>query len=406
MKVIFIAGCYSVASEEKLRRLCRGKVGIQNAPNAFQWSIIKGLYECGADFETFSFPWLPIFPLRFRRPYTFTDTLMLEDTCVGKMYPYCTVIGLKPLSIRNRLKKRIENYLKTVSNDEQIVLLLYSPLSYYLRTAIDIKKKYPNIKIAVIITDLIDDAVNYKTNNTFLKRIQVREELKWQQSSYCLIDKFILLTKAMEERIPEAKGKSIIVEGICDKITPADYEKQESEIKQILYTGTLQKYVGIDDFINAFILTSNHNYRLIICGAGPSEDYINEMAKKDSRIIYKGVVPRQEALKLQQESTVVVNPRKPSEAITRYSFPSKTMEYLSSGTPMIGYKLEGIPEEYYSYFYSPVDMSDKSMALLIETVLSKPLSELVVKAQEAKSFVVNHKSPLIQVRRILEFIGK
>jgi len=405
MLIYFIAGCYSKESEDILRANCKGKVGIQNAPNAFQWSVIKGLFENDADFEVISFPWLPIFPIRYKKAYSPLYEMQYSGKKVGEMQPYCTVIGLKPFSIKWRLRREVERRLKTKSADEETVFLLYGINSFVTDAIIPLKKKYPNVTIVAIITDLIDDAFNYKTNNTFLKRIQVKREIIAQKESYKYIDKFILLTKAMEERIPEAIGRNIVVEGICDRALDDSVPvKADDGIRTVLYTGTLQKYVGIDAFVDAFLLTQNANYRLVICGAGPSELYIKEKADKDKRIIYKGVVPREKALLLQQEATVVVNPRKPTEEITKFSFPSKTIEYLSSGTPMIGYQLEGIPSEYYKYIYTPSGMKAEEMASLIDEVLSKPLEELRERALSARRFISDNKSAKVQVEKIINFI--
>lgn len=406
MKVIFISSCYAKGTESLIRSKCRGKVGVQNAPNAFQWSVIKGLYDNGADFEVVSFPLLPIFPARYKSVISPSAEIEYNGSKVGRMYSYCTVIGLKPLSIRLRLKNEVKRLLKQNPN-EKIVLLLYSTNSFFTKAVTPLTKQYPNVEIAAIITDLIDDAFNYKSNNTFLKRIQINKEIRVQKAYYKYIKKFILLTKAMEERIPEAVGKNIVVEGICDrKLDNTIPLKNETEVKTILYTGTLQKYVGINDFVDAFTQTRNPNYRLIICGAGPSEDYICEKTSKDHRIIYKGVIPREEALKLQQEATIVVNPRKPIEEITKYSFPSKTIEYLASGTPMIGYRLEGIPHDYYQYIYSPEDLTESSMVNLIDSVLNKDKRELEEKAQSAKLFIANEKSAKVQVAKILDFLNR
>ncbi len=405
MKIYFIGGCYAKESEDFLRNRCKGKLGIQNAPNAFQWSVIKGLFENNADFETISFPLLPIFPIRYKRPYSPRFDLNYLGYKVGEMYSYCTAIGLKPFSIKLRLSSLVESRLKKRDKSEKTVFLLYGINSYIIEAIIPLARKYPNVIVAAIITDLIDDAFSYKTNNTFLKRMQVKREIKVQKNSYKYIDKFILLTKAMEKRIHEAVGRNIVVEGICDReLDNTISQKNEAEVKTILYTGTLQKYVGIDDFVSAFTLTTNHNYRLVICGAGPSENYINEKASKDSRIIYKGVVPREEALKLQHEATLLVNPRKPTEEITKYSFPSKTIEYMASGTPMIGYQLEGIPQEYYSFIFSPKGLSIEDMAQHIDEVLSMPSSELRDRAKSAKCFVAECKSAKMQVAKIIDFL--
>ena len=151
---------------------------------------------------------------------------------------------------------------------------------------------------------------------------------------------------------------------------------------------------------------SNPNYRLIICGSGTLTPMIIDVSKKDPRIIYKGTLPREEVLALQKKSTLLVNPRKPNGGITRYSFPSKTVEYLSSGTPMIGYKLEGIPSEYYNYYYTIDDLSEETLVATIENVMSLPQSVLDEKARDAFEFIDNNKTAEKQVKRILDFISE
>ena len=63
------------------------------------------------------------------------------------------------------------------------------------------------------------------------------------------------------------------------------------------------------------------------------------------------MVPNSEVLKAQSESEILVNPRNDNNEFTKYSFPSKVIEYLGSDTPMIGYILPGMPKEYYDKFY-------------------------------------------------------
>ena len=131
---------------------------------------------------------------------------------------------------------------------------------------------------------------------------------------------------------------------------------------------------------------------------------ITEAAEKDPRIIYKGMLPREEVLFLQQQSTVLINPRKPNGGITKYSFPSKTVEYLSSGTPMIGYKLEGIPEEYFNYYYTIDSLSEEDLVHTLDAVLSLPQDELDKKAHSAYKFIMENKTAEKQVKKIIDFI--
>ena len=238
-----------------------------------------------------------------------------------------------------------------------------------------------------------------------LKRIQSSIEIKKTKRLYSCIDKFVLLTEPMKEKIPEADGRYIVIEGIA---TPEFFQKQfkDCKLRTLLYTGTLEEFSGVRDMINAFAEIPNDDYQLIICGSGTLAPFLKEQSFKDSRIIFKGLVPREEAVILQQRATALINPRKPNSKITRFSFPSKTMEYLSSGTPMIGYKLDGIPSEYYDYFYTIDDSSEKSLRNTIVKVLSLPQEALDEKAFAAHQFIESHKTSKIQVKKILDFLSE
>jgi glycosyltransferase involved in cell wall biosynthesis len=80
------------------------------------------------------------------------------------------------------------------------------------------------------------------------------------------------------------------------------------------------------------------------------------------------------------------------------------MEYMSSGTPFVGYKLGGIPEEYYEHYYALTDESEETLINAINVILTKPLSELNAKAEDAYHFISEKKSSQYQVARLLEFL--
>jgi glycosyltransferase involved in cell wall biosynthesis len=117
-----------------------------------------------------------------------------------------------------------------------------------------------------------------------------------------------------------------------------------------------------------------------------------------------GNIPREEVLSLQKKAMLLVNPRKPSVGLTRYSFPSKTMEYMASGTPMLGYALEGIPEEYYNHMFIPKDLSVDAMTNAINETLSKTPEELRQFGSLAKEFIRNNKESQHQVAKVIRFL--
>ena len=116
-------------------------------------------------------------------------------------------------------------------------------------------------------------------------------------------------------------------------------------------------------------------------------------------------MPQDEIYKLQQKARLLVNPRSSKEEFTMYSFPSKTMEYMASGTPVIMCRLKCIPEEYneHLYFFNNEDIN--SMAEDLKAICDLNDDVLISKGLSAAEFINSQKSSLIQVRKILNLLS-
>lgn len=403
MKLLFITGCYPSECYKEIQTASR--VPLQNASNTFQWAVIDGLLENDVDFTIACSPFIPTFPINYKRLFTPYGIMRYNGRDIGHYLKRCTLIGIKKKSLEHSIFNYANEWCKRNSNEDKLGILIYTPFSGFLNPIIKLKKKYPQIIITSIVTDLIEDVLFFSSNRNLIKRFLNSIEATYEKNNFQKIDKYVLLTKAMEERIPESKGRNIVVEGIyspCGSLSSA--VKKNSECRTILYTGSLQEFAGVVDLVNAFKLINNKDCRLIICGSGECSSYIEESSRKDNRIIFKGVLSREEILALQQSSTLLVNPRRPDNLITKYSFPSKTMEYLASGTPMLGYMLPGIPEEYYDYFLCIDDLSKNGLLNALNMCLEMPEEVLCSIGKKAKEFILNNKNSCKQVSRIMRFI--
>jgi glycosyltransferase involved in cell wall biosynthesis len=158
------------------------------------------------------------------------------------------------------------------------------------------------------------------------------------------------------------------------------------------------------NLIDAFQQIKDPNYELRICGVGDSEDAIKAAAQKDERIHFWGKLPREQVLEWQSKATVLVNPRQNNEEFTKYSFPSKTMEYLSSGVPLVAYKLDGIPDEYDSYIFYVKENSLSCLADTIRQVCEMPESKRAAAGKAGREFVLNQKNSAEQVKKITNLL--
>lgn len=402
-RVLFISGLYPKELEALFKDQSKSK-SIQNAPNVFQWAVLRGLEENEVDYYVHSYPFLSSYPLRNTCMKVVGAPIMVDGKQVGDSFSYYNLMYFKERSIKNRVYSETKKWLSRNSSSKNAIVL-YSTTSYMVEPLVQLKNEF-NFSLCVIVTDLIEDALNFTINQHMLKRVQVAIEKRKQRRLFSRIDKYVLLSKHMEERIPEAIGRSIVVEGIAnihdDRLQVSKLDNNDTKV--LLYSGSLHPFSGIRNLVDSFINTRDEHFRLYICGIGDEETYIKEKQLLDSRILFLGNLHREKARMLQYQAHALVNPRKPNGGITKYSFPSKTIEYLSSGTPMIGYHLEGLPDDYLPYIIMPSDFSIEAMSNTIENTLCLPKEELERKGQLARDFIRNNKTSKIQVGRILRFI--
>jgi glycosyltransferase involved in cell wall biosynthesis len=160
----------------------------------------------------------------------------------------------------------------------------------------------------------------------------------------------------------------------------------------------------VKKLIDAFKLLNNPSYRLHLYGLGDMVDNMEEYIEDDPRISYRGVVPNQKVVEEQLKATLLVNPRPSDEEFTKYSFPSKNVEYMVSGTPLITTNLPGMPKEYHEFVYLFDDESVEGMHRSLQTVLNNKPKELHRFGEAAKSFVLTKKNNVVQAGRVLGFI--
>ena len=215
------------------------------------------------------------------------------------------------------------------------------------------------------------------------------------------IDSFVLLTSQMKDRLNVRNRPWMLMEGIYEN---RKYNFDNEKSKAILYSGKLDNRFGIKELLFAFMKIDIKDVQLWICGIGSERKIVEECMKKDSRIKYFGFVDQQKVFEMQRKALLLVNPRKPEGEYTKYSFPSKTMEYMASGTPVVMYDLPCIPVSYKPYLILLKDQrGDELKDVLIEW-LNKPREYLDLFGNQAKDFILKYKTSEKQIKRFVEFL--
>lgn len=221
-----------------------------------------------------------------------------------------------------------------------------------------------------------------------------------------IFDGYILLTSEMNKLANRQHKPHMIMEGLVDiKMTSHSNSLGNKASKRILiYAGGIYEIYGIKKLIEAFMRLESDDLQLHIYGAGDLEKDMPRYMNLDSRIIYHGTVSNQVVVQKELEATLLINPRSSKEEFTKYSFPSKNMEYMVSGTPLLTTPLLGMPQEYNQYVYLFDDESVEGLYATLKILLDKSCSELYEFGHAARQFVLEHKSNYKQTRRILDFL--
>ncbi len=215
---------------------------------------------------------------------------------------------------------------------------------------------------------------------------------------------YVFLSEPINEILNPYNKPHIIVEGLVDPdMKPQDVKKKGST-RDIMYAGGLNEEFGLGYLCEAVMALVDKNIRLVFYGDGPFKSKIEEYASKDSRIVYYGTAPNSVIVEAERNATLLVNPRFTNAEYTWYTFPSKNIEYMVSGTPLATTRLAGIPKDYYLYIFTFDVETVEGYTETLRKILEHSDEELVDFGNSAQQFILNNKNATVQVRRIIELI--
>lgn len=401
-EILFIGGVYEEGKEKEY--LEKSKTSIQNAINTHQWNIINGLDNNNVKpVKILSARYLPPYP-NYKDIIVKSNIWSHRDSVTDENIGYINLKLIKNLCIKYKLEKKAKKWA-TDKKNEKIIFCYYASIPQ-MNAAIKAKKKNPNITTILIIPD-IPDFLNLSNNISNIKLFIDKLKKKIRNKLIKKFDKYILLTKHMINKLDLDERDCIIIEGLIDKkdcVKKEEIENKSFSEKTIVYAGSLHEKYGVKNFLDAIKLIKNDSISFYIFGEGELKQEIIEYGKKDARVKFMGYQDRKTILKYQREATALINPRGDGNEYVKYSFPSKNLEYLISGSPIICCKLPCIPDEYDDVCIYCKDNSPKQIAITINETINKDEEQLRKIAIKSVKFAINNKEKDIQCKKIMNFI--
>jgi glycosyltransferase involved in cell wall biosynthesis len=292
-----------------------------------------------------------------------------------------------------------------MTNSAQKLIVVYSAHTPFIKAAEYAKKFDKNIKICLYVADL-PQYMNLTEKRGFIYNTAKKYDISTMIKHMRCVDSYVLLTEAMKNALPVGTKPYEVVEGIVNlSESEIDIElPNENRERYIVYTGKLDEKFGIGALLDSVSYFKDENIKLVLCGLGDLYEKAVLASEKDKRIIPLGQVSPQEAKKWRNKASVLVNPRSNSEEYTKYSFPSKNIEYILSGKPVVAYMLDGMPELYRNFIFeiSSVGNPAEDIAKAIQKALDDTVQNAENRKKEYLSYAAKHLSSKSIANKIIK----
>lgn len=257
------------------------------------------------------------------------------------------------------------------------------------------------IKTCALVTD-VPVYVSYMRKDKKGLRKLISDIYNWvADRDVRKFDKYITLTESINQWVNRKNKPYLIVEGVAD-VNDTSISKEYDNV--VMYAGGVYEMYGVKTLVDAFIRLNLPDVYLHIYGKGTYADEVECISEIHGNVKYMGCFSPDDIVNKEKHSLLLVNPRPCGEDFSKYSFPSKTMEYMLSGTPVVSTKLPGIPEEYFNYIYSFDGDTEDDIYRKLKELLVLDRKELREKGEKAHSFILNNKTNVQMASKIVNYL--
>ncbi len=273
------------------------------------------------------------------------------------------VFSLRPFS---RMYCRLKRLNQEIIEEGNISWNYLKVVNFKLFRVMNAKKQLSKLlkgydfKDTVIVTDTINPSV-IKLANFVSKKYRVPivgmctdspSNISGTSRSYSMflfnqsknLSGYITLTPGLNDLFNQLEKPHIILEGIVEDKLPNKIENKYG--KFFFFGGALMPKYGVYELIKAFKSLNTTGVKLLICGHHGDNKKLIETIGATRDIIYLKTLPVKQVLQLEQNAIANINPRPFSEDLDRFSVPSKTIEYFSTGTLTISIKNTILEKEF------------------------------------------------------------
>jgi len=258
--------------------------------------------------------------------------------------PYLNISPLREMGQRMGYCRALEGQIKQGRKPDWTII--YNPLPHQVAAAAAMFRRY-GIRWIYINADW------YRSNISVVRCEELGVSghvfLSWDEYQKC-----------------SCRNKLHLDGGIS--VLKCSLEARPPRNKNVVYTGKMTALGGVEILIRAFRRVQHPQAKFFITGAGWTQE-LARIAGEDTRVTYLGLVSSERLDEVCRGAEVFVNPR-PSDILENAAnFPSKLLEYLSWGKPIVSTFTKGLHPDYREVLTVYAPETEERLAKSIDDVL-------------------------------------
>ncbi|WP_434743546.1 glycosyltransferase [Micromonospora sp. SH-82] len=385
---------FTVADEE-FARATAGDALLATQTHTFAWALVRSLTTAGCPVRLVSTVPVSTYP---RNPHVLLrGGRFRQDGVEGRLLGFVNLIGLKHLTRFLAARREVARILRERHTDVLVVHGVHSPFLWSGAWA----ARRGDLRVVVVLTD--PPGVAQPTDGGLVRLLRGLD-VRLVRAALRRCAGVVALTPALADDLAPGRPR-LVMEGICTPPGPAGSSPAPPGVREIAYAGGLTRAYGVDRLVTAFRALPDPDLRLCLYGRGDLTDWLHVQAVQDPRIMPPTVLDRAEVVGRLTSASVLVNPRPVDQDFVRYSFPSKLIEYLATGVPVVTTRLPGIPADYTPWLRFADPDTAEGLRAALASVLALPPDAARALGSQAAHFVRTSRGPAAQGERMRTFLA-
>jgi glycosyltransferase involved in cell wall biosynthesis len=360
----------------------------------FAWAMVGALRSGGAQSINLVSA-APVSSFPRNRKVIWKRSAFEERGIAGMMLPFVNLPIAKHITRFMSCWIVAAGVIRRHRSDWLVVHGVHSPFLWF---AVMFRRR-TSARICVVLTD--PPGVVLSSDGRFtvwMKKLDIRVVT----AALARFDAVISLTGPLAEDFAPGVPR-MIVEGIYGDGAVGTGGRTKLDPPVVVYAGSLQEEYGVGTLVRA-VTASDLDIELHVFGKGPADSLVREAAMSDQRIVGPALLSRAELQISYESATVLVQPRPINQPFVPYSFPSKLIEYMASGTPVISTRLPSVPPDYEPFVVFAATDDEVGIRDALREVLMRTEAARHALGAAAERFIRESKSEQTQGRRIVKFL--